>query len=85
MGPPTCFGAVVGTAGEFHLLGLPVDLRVMLSKPGVPEDDVPLAKARDREECSFGVSLVLQDEVDYLHHLACPVGRPIDVQHRDWA
>ena len=85
MGLPTCFGAVVGTAGELHLLGLPVDLWVVLPKPGVPKDDVPLAKAHDCKEHPFGMSLVLQDEVDYLRHLACPVGCPVDVQHQDWA
>ena len=78
-------GTTVGTVGEFHLLGLPVNLWVVLLKPGVPQDDVPLAKTRDCKECPLGMLLVLQDEVNHLCHLAHFVGCSVNVRHRDGA
>ena len=57
----------------------------MLPKSGVPKDDIPLAKTCDCKECPFSMSLVLQDEVDHLCHLACFVGCPVDVQYGDGA
>ena len=74
---------MVGTVGDFHLLGLPVNLWVVLLKPGVPQDDVPLAKTRDCKECLFGMSLVLQDEVSHFCHLACFVGCSVNIQYGD--
>ena len=76
---------MVGTVGEFHLLGLPVNLWVVLPKPGVYQDDVPFAKTHDHKECPFGMSLVLQDEVNHFCHLAHFVRCSVDIQYGDRA
>ena len=85
MGHSTCFGTTVGTVGEFHLLGLLVNLWVVLPKPGVPQDDIPLAKTHDCNECPFGMSLVLQNEVNHFCHLAHFVGCSVNIQYGDGA
>jgi len=60
---------------------LPIDLRVVVLKPGITEDHVLLSEAGDSEEHSFGVGFVAEDYVYNFGDLACLVGGAVHILH----
>ena len=62
--------AVIWAACQFDFACVPVDVRVVLHKPGVPQDDCLMANAQDIE---FGLALmtiVLDNEIDRFSDLS---------------
>jgi len=50
---------------HLHFSGLPIDLWVVVLKPGITKDHTLPSEAVDSEECPFGVGFVMED---YIHH-----------------
>ena len=67
---------------EFHLSGLPINLGIVLAKPGVPQDEVPVAEIGDREQDLLTVPLVLEDQVYYFGNLSSFIRTSIDIEDR---
>ena len=67
---------------HFDVLGIPVDLWVVLLKPGVPEDELLLAESGHSKLDLFAVALVMQDHIDDILDGAGFIGRAIYTE--DW-
>jgi len=67
---------------HLYFSGLPIDLRVVVLKPGITEDHVLLPEAGDSKERSFGVGFVAEDYVYNFGDPACFVGGTIHVVHQ---
>jgi len=74
--------ALRGTSIHLHFSGLPIDLWVVVLKPGVTEDHVLPAEAGDSEERPFGVDFVTKNHVYHFRDLTCLVGGAIHIVHR---
>jgi len=66
---------------HLYFSGLPIDLRVVVLEPGIPEDHVLLFEAGDSEERPFGVDFVTEDYVYNFGDLACLVRGTVHVVH----
>jgi len=66
---------------HLYLSGLPIDLQVMVLKPGIVKDHALLSKARDSEECSFEVGFVMENYIYHFRDLTCFVGGAVHVVH----
>jgi len=64
-----------------HFSGLPIDLQVMVLKPGITKDHVLPSEAGDSEEHPFGVGFVTEDYVYHFRDLTCLVGGAIHIVH----
>jgi len=62
--------------------GLPIDLQIVVLKPGIAEDHALLSEARDSEECPFGVGLVVEDYIYHFGNLTCLVGEAVHIVHQ---
>jgi len=51
-------------------------------EPGIAEDYALLSEARDSEECSFGVGLVMEYYIYHLRDLPCFIGGTVYIVHR---
>ena len=67
---------------HLYFSGLPIDLRVVVLKPGITEDHALLSEVRDSEERSFGVGFVVEDYIYNFRDLACLVGGAIHIVYR---
>ena len=64
-----------------HFSGLPIDLQVVVLKPGITKDHVLPSEAGDSEEHPFGVGFVTEDYVYHFRDLTCLVGGAIHIVH----
>jgi len=77
--------AATWTPGHLNLTRTPVDLRVVLTKPGVSQYDVLVAKTGYSEVSTFSVVLVLENRVYHLTDGPRFIGCTINIVHWDGA
>jgi len=61
---------------------LPIDLQVVVLEPGIAKDHALFSKARDSEECPFGVGLVTEDYIYHFRDLTCFIRGAVHVVHQ---
>jgi len=61
---------------------LPINLQVVVLKPGIAKNHTLLSEARDGEKCSFGVGVVTEDYIYYFRDLTCFIGGAVYVVHQ---
>jgi len=71
-------------SGHFDRSGAEVDLRIVFVQPGEPEYHALLAKAGDREQNAFGMSVVGHDHVNDFADAPGLVKCSIHIVNRDW-
>ena len=78
--------AVIWAACQFDFACAPVDVRVVLHKPGVPQDDCLMANAQDIEFGPALMTLVLDNEIDRFGDLSNLVWRSVCIiqPNRTW-
>jgi hypothetical protein len=77
--------AMVWATTHFDFICLPVDFRVVFTKPGQPKDDILLAEASDCECHAFRVILVLKDSLPQFQNTACFIWGAVHIIDRDGA
>jgi hypothetical protein len=77
--------AMVWAMTYFDFVHLPVDFRVVFTKPGQPKDDILLAEAGDHECHMFRVILVFKDGLPHFRNTACFIRGAIHIINRDGA
>src|SRR5882672_9407973 len=77
--------AAARTPRHFNLTHTPIDLRVVLSKPGVSQYHVLVAKTGYSEVGMFGMVSVSENHVYHLADGSRFVGRTINIVHWDGA
>jgi len=70
------------TLVHLHFSGLPIDLRIVVLKPGITEDHVLPSEAGDSEEHPFGVGFVTENHIYHFRDLTCLVGGAVHIVHR---
>jgi len=65
-----------------HVLGLPVNLRVVLTEPGEAQDHALLAQLRDHKLSAFHMPIVPEDDICNLVDCTTLIGCSIDIV--DW-
>jgi len=70
------------TSVHLHFSGLPIDLWVVVLKPGITEDHVLPSEAGDSEEHPFRVGFVTENHVYYFRDLTCLIGGAIHIVHQ---
>ena len=68
---------------HFDVPGVPVDFRVVLPEPGVPEDELLLAESGHGKLDSFAVALVMQDHIGNIPDGAGFIGRAVYIEDQD--
>src|SRR5882762_2458017 len=68
---------------HFDLLCNPVNLRVVLLKPGVSQDQILLSEACYCELDPFRMILVAEDDIHYFPDGSCLVQSPVNIVHWD--
>src|SRR5882757_3074462 len=77
--------AATRTPGHLNLTRTPIDLRVVLTKPGVSQYHVLVAKAGYSQVSTFGMVSVLENHVYHLRDGPRFIGRTINIVHWDGA
>src|SRR6266478_1154159 len=77
--------AAARTPRHFNLTRTPIDLRVVLTEPGVSQYHVLVAKTGYSEMGTFGMVLVSENRVYHLADGSRFIGRTIDIVHWDGA
>src|SRR6266436_2734512 len=77
--------AATWTPGHLNLTCTPIDLRVVLTKPGVSQYHVLVAKAGYSKVSTFGVVSVPENHVYHLADGSRLIGRTINIVHWDGA
>src|SRR5882757_8589265 len=77
--------AATRTPGHLNLTRSPIDLRVVLTKPGVSQDHVLVAKAGYSKVSTFSVVSVPENRVYHLADRSRFIGHTIDIVHWDGA
>src|SRR6266436_2225616 len=77
--------AATRTPGHLNLTRTPIDLRVVLTKPGVSQYHVLVAKAGHSKVSTFGVVLVPENRVYHLGDGSRLICRTINIVYRDGA
>ena len=67
---------------HLHFSSLPIDLQVMVLKPGITKDHVLPSEAENSEEPPFGVGFVTENHVYHFRDLICLVGGAVHVVHQ---
>src|SRR5882757_3716790 len=75
--------AATRTPGHLNLTRTPIDLRVVLTKPGVSQYHVLVAKASYSKVSTFGVVSVPENRVYHLGDGSRLICRTINIVHRD--
>jgi len=75
--------AAAQTSRHFNLAHTPIDLRVVLPKPGVSQYHVLVAKTGYCKVSPFCVVSVLENRIYHLTDGSRFVGRTINIVHRD--
>jgi len=70
------------TSVHLHFSGLPIDLWVVVLKPGITEDHALPSEAGNSEKHPFGVGFVMKNHVYHFRDLTCLVGRAVHVVHQ---
>ena len=66
---------------HLYFSSLPIDLQVVILKPGIAEDHTLLSEAGDGKKRSFRVGLVMEDYIHNFRDLTCFIGGAIHVVH----
>src|SRR5882762_4152989 len=77
--------AAAWTPRHFNLTCTPIDLRVVLTEPGVSQYHVLVAKTGYSEMGTFGMVSVPENHVYHLSDGSCFIGRTINIVHWDGA
>ena len=76
--------ASCGTAAHFDLSGLPVDFRVVLPEPGVPEDEFLFPETGHDEYGALAVGPVAHDNIGNLPDASGLVRGTVNIVDRNW-
>src|SRR6267154_1580454 len=77
--------AATQTPGHLNLTRTPIDLRVVLTKPGVSQYHVLVAKAGYSKVSTFGVVSVPENHDYHLEDGHCFIGHTVNIVHWDGA
>ena len=75
---------VIWAACQFDFACVPVDIRVVLRKPGVSQDDCLMANAQDIEFGPALMTLVLDNKIDCFSDLSNLVWQSVHIIQPDW-
>jgi len=70
-----------GALVHLYFSGLPIDLQVVVLKPGIAEDHALLSEAGEGKEHPFRVGFVTEDYIYNFRDLTCFIGGAIHIVH----
>jgi hypothetical protein len=79
----TAHTALRWTAGHLDFSGLPVDFRIMFTKPRVSENELLFSKVRDCKKSPFGMGFVLEYEIHNFYYSSIFIRSTINIEDRD--
>jgi len=71
-----------GALVHLYFSSLPIDLWVVILKPGIAKDHALLSKARDSKECPFRIGFVAKNYIYYFRDLTYLIGRAVYIVHQ---
>jgi hypothetical protein len=72
------------TAGHLDFSGIPVDFRIMFTKPRVSKNKLLFSEVGNCKKSLFRVGLVLEYEINNFHYRSVFIGSAINIEDRNW-